>query len=157
MIVGIIGGSQIQKKEIYDTAYRTGALIAGNGWSLVCGGLGGVMEAAARGAYEAKGTTIGILPQSDKSGANAYITVPVATGIGYARNFIIISTADVLVAIDGAYGTLTEIAIALGMKKTVLSLGSWELEKVTGIDRRLFVPVATPDEAVAFIKKNVHP
>ncbi|MDD5065416.1 MAG: TIGR00725 family protein [bacterium] len=154
MIVGIIGGSQIEKKEIYDMAYATGALVARNQWVLICGGLGGVMEAAAKGAFDQKGVTIGILPQNNKSYANPYITIPVATGIGLARNFIIVHTADILIAIDGQYGTLNEIAAAMTMKKYVLSLRSWDLEKLDKFDKTFFIPVQSPEEAVHFIKNS---
>lgn len=154
MIIGIIGGSQIDKDEIYDIAYKTGSLIAQNKWVLICGGLGGVMEAAAKGAYEHQGITIGILPQAEKQYANPYITIPVASGMGYARNNIIINTADIFIAINGKYGTLNEIATALSLKKTVLGLHTWELEKSGPIDQNLFIKINTPEQAIKIIKKH---
>lgn len=155
MIVGVIGGSQIKNKKIYNQAYDTGSLIAKNNWILVCGGLGGVMEAAAKGAYEHHGLTIGILPQTETNKANPYIKIPIATGMGLARNYIIVHTADVLVAIDGEYGTLNEITAGLSLKKTVLALDSWNLKKIKNIHYRLFIPVKTPEQAIQYIIENI--
>jgi len=152
MIIGIIGGSQIENKTIYDIAYKTGALIAQNNWFLVCGGLGGVMEAAAKGAFDNKGITIGILPQSEIKCANPYIKIPIATGMGYARNHIIVHTADILLAINGEYGTLNEISAALSLKKRVIALKTWELDKIGTIDPKIFIKVNTPEEAIKVIK-----
>ena len=152
MLIGIIGGSTIDNKEIYDIAYHTGKLIAQNKWKLVCGGLSGVMEAAAKGAYENNGITIGILPHSDKNTANDYITIPIATGMGYARNYIIINTADVLIAIDGNYGTLNELSAALSAKKKIFAIRSWNLNKLD-INDKNFIPVKTPEEAIKNIEK----
>ncbi len=153
MLIGIIGGSTIENKVIYDIAYKTGNLIAREKWHLICGGLGGVMEASARGAFENNGLTIGILPYTDINKANPYITIPIATGIGVARNYIIINTADILIAIDGKYGTLNEITAALNMKKKILAIKSWELEKLNNIDKNLFIPVGSPEQAIRHIKK----
>jgi len=153
MIVGIIGGSKIENNKIYDTAFRTGVLVAQNHWYLICGGLGGVMEAAAKGAYDSNGITIGILPHPDKTNANEYITIPIATGMGLARNYILVNKADILIAINGKYGTLNEISAALNLNKKVLALHSWELEKLKDIDSSLFIPLDSPEEAVDYIKK----
>jgi len=113
--------------ELGRLAGEVGREIAGRGAVLICGGLGGVMEAAARGAREAGGVTIGVLPGPDKADANPWIEFAVATDMGHARNAIIIRTADAVVAVGGAYGTLSEIAFALKMGKPVVSLGSWEV------------------------------
>ncbi len=115
--------------ELYETARQVGREIARRGATLVCGGLGGVMEAAARGAYEEGGMTVGIVPGPSTADANPYIRVAVATEMGQARNAIIIRTADGVVAAGGAYGTLSEIALALKSGKPVVSLGSWEVSK----------------------------
>lgn len=152
MIIGIIGGSQIENKTIYDIAYKAGSLIAQNNWYLICGGLSGVMEAAAKGAYDHKGITIGILPQSETKSANSYIKIPIATGMGYARNHIIVHTADILLAIDGEFGTLNEISAALSLNKPVIALKTWELDKIKDIDPKLFIKVNTPEEAIKIIK-----
>lgn len=152
MIVGILGGSKIEDNNIYDIAFQTGSLIAQNHWFLICGGLSGVMEAAAKGAYQNNGITIGILPYAEKDHANRYITIPIATGMGFARNNIIVNTADILIAINGKYGTLNEISAALNLNKKVLALHSWELERFENIDKKLFIPLKTPGEAINFIK-----
>jgi hypothetical protein len=97
---------------------------------VVCGGLGGVMEAACRGAREAGGTSVGILPGLDRGAANPHVDVVLATGLGEARNALVVRAADALIAIGGAYGTLSEIALALKGGKRVIGLGTWEIEGV---------------------------
>lgn len=143
-IIGVIGAG-VADGETLLRAEETGRLIARSGFLLVCGGLGGVMEAAARGAKSAGGTTIGILPQPDRFSANPYIDIPVATGFGDGRNVIIVRTADLLIAVGGAYGTLSEIAFALKMEKPVIGLTSWEIPGMT--------KAATPLEAVEMARK----
>ncbi len=101
---------------------------------LICGGLGGVMEAACRGARESGGTTVGILPGTDRSAANPYVDIAIPTGLGEARNAIVARSADALIAIGGAYGTLSEIAFALKAGKRVVGLGTWEVEGVLAAD-----------------------
>lgn len=128
-IIGVIGGSTVDKTTC-DTAYQVGKLIAESGAALVCGGLTGVMEAACKGAKEAEGTTIGILPGLYLEDANPYVDIPVATGLGHGRNLIIINTASALIAISGKYGTLSEIGFALQSGKPVYGLGTWDIEGV---------------------------
>lgn len=128
-IIGVIGASAADEAAWRD-AEEIGGLIGANGFLLVCGGLGGVMEAAARGAKSAGGTTVGVLPQAERAGANPYIDIPIATGFGEGRNIIIIRTADVIVAVSGEYGTLSEIAFALRMGKPVVGLHTWEIPGV---------------------------
>jgi uncharacterized protein (TIGR00725 family) len=101
---------------------------------LVCGGRGGAMEAACRGAKEADGLTVGILPGSDRSEANPFVDVVVPTGLGEARNALVVGAADVVIAIGGGYGTLSEIALALKAGKRVVGLGTWEIEGVASAD-----------------------
>lgn len=125
-VIGVIGASAADEAAWKD-AEAVGRLIGQNGFLLVCGGLGGVMEAAARGAKQAGGTTVGVLPQAERTGANPYIDIPIATGFGEGRNIIIIRTADVLVAVSGEYGTLSEIAFALRMGKPVIGLNTWDI------------------------------
>jgi hypothetical protein len=132
-IIAVIGAGSADKK-LLAIADRVGRLIARNGAIMVCGGLGGVMEAAARGAKSEGGMTIGILPGLDKSDANPYIDVPVVTGIGDMRNAIIVRTADVLIAIGGEYGTLSEIALGLKSGKTVIGIGSWDIKGIIKAD-----------------------
>jgi len=125
-IIGVIGAGTAGE-DILGMAEETGRLIAENGCLLICGGMGGVMEASARGAKIAGGTTIGILPQPDRHTANPYIDIPIATSFGEGRNIIIVRTADVLIAVGGAYGTLSEIAFALKMDKKVIGLHTWDI------------------------------
>jgi uncharacterized protein (TIGR00725 family) len=143
-IIGVIGGSAAGE-EILGMAEETGRLIANHGCFLICGGMSGVMEAAAKGAKEGGGTTIGILPHTDRHEANPYIDIPIATGFGEGRNLVIIRTADILIAIDGEYGTLSEIAFALKMEKPVIGLRTWD---IAGI-----VKAGTPIEAVSIAVK----
>jgi uncharacterized protein (TIGR00725 family) len=111
-----------------------GRLLAERGAVLVCGGLGGTMEAACRGARGAGGTTIGILPGLDRADANPYVDVAVPTGLGEARNALVVRAADVVIAVGGGYGTLSEIALALKAGKRVIGLGTWEIEGVARAD-----------------------
>ena len=111
-------------------AEAVGHGLAEAGAIVVCGGLGGVMEAACRGAREAGGTTVGILPGSDRADANAFVDIAIATGLGEARNALIVRAVDALVAVGGEYGTLSEIALALKGGTPVVGLGSWEIDGV---------------------------
>lgn len=137
--VGVIGGAR-PDMAAREAAAKVGELIAKAGAVLVCGGLGGVMEAAALGARRAGGLTIGILPGSSTAEANPSIDVPIATGIGYARNSLVALNADALIAIDGEYGTLSEIAYGVIYGKTVVGLGTWDIRGV--------IQARTPEEAV---------
>ena len=120
----MIGGKECSSEE-YELAREVGRLIAKAGAILVCGGRGGVMEAACHGAVEEKGLTIGILPSENIREANPFVRIPIATGMGIGRNVIIVNTAQVLIAIAGQYGTLSEIAFALQSGKPVIGLKSW--------------------------------
>lgn len=124
-----------------------GRAIAEAGAVLVCGGMGGVMEAAAGGCLNAGGRTVGILPGESRLDANPYLTVAVATGMGEARNAIVVRTADAIVAVHGEFGTLSEIALALKMGKPVVGLGTWELAK-EGVPLEAIVRATDPEEAV---------
>ncbi len=121
MIIGVIGGGHCSE-EIYALAQQVGQEIARAGALLICGGMAGVMEAACRGAKEAGGTTIGILPGKMKNEANAFVDIPIVTGLSEARNVIIARSADGVIAIDGEYGTLSEIAFSLKFNKPVVGL-----------------------------------
>jgi uncharacterized protein (TIGR00725 family) len=125
--IGVIGGGTCSS-EIYEIAQEVGREIARSGFSLVCGGLGGVMEAACRGAREAGGITIGILPTANKRDANPYVDLVIPTGLGHARNVLVVHASDALVAVDGETGTLSEIAIALKVGKPIVGIKTWELE-----------------------------
>jgi len=120
-----------------------GRQLAERGAVVVCGGLGGVMEAACRGAKEAGGLTVGILPGTDRAAANAFVDVAVPSGLGEARNALVVRAADAVVAVGGGYGTLSEIALALKAGKRVVGLDSWDIEGVHA--------VADPDAAVAAV------
>ena len=122
-------------------AAEVGRLLAEQGVTLVCGGRGGAMEAACRGAKEADGLTVGILPGSDRSDANPFVDIVLPTGLGEARNALVVGAADVVIAIGGGYGTLSEIALALKAGKRVIGLGTWEIEDV--------VAAEDPEAAVA--------
>ena len=124
LIIGVIGAAKATSLG-HDNAYHVGRLIAENGAVLVCGGLGGVMESASRGCVEAGGEVLGILPGDSSVAANPYVTLPIVTAMGHARNVIIAQTANALIAIEGEYGTLSEIAISLKLAKPVVQLDSW--------------------------------
>jgi uncharacterized protein (TIGR00725 family) len=120
-------GSGNASGDLYELARTLGRLVAERGGVVVCGGLGGVMKAAARGAAEARGVAIGILPDEDRSRANGYLTYSVATGTGHARNLAVVCSGDVVVAVGGEYGTLSEVGLALKVGRPVVSLGGWNL------------------------------
>jgi uncharacterized protein (TIGR00725 family) len=132
-VIGVIGAGNANK-SIYKIAEEVGRLIAKKDAILVCGGLGGVMEASAKGAKSEGGITVGILPQNNKDHANQYIDIPVASGFGEGRNVIITRTADALIAIAGEYGTLSEIAFALKMGKPVIGINTWDVKGIIKAD-----------------------
>lgn len=123
--VGVIGAGACDD-SIYGLARRVGREIGERGWILICGGLGGVMEGSARGCLEAGGVTVGLLPGLEKAAANPYIKIPIPTGLEEGRNLLLVRAADVLISIGGAYGTLSEIALALKMNKPVVGLDTWK-------------------------------
>jgi uncharacterized protein (TIGR00725 family) len=108
--------------------------VAERGAVLVCGGLGGAMEAACRGARAAGGTTVGILPGSERADANPYVDIALPTGLGEGRNALVVRTADALIAVGGGYGTLSEIALALRHGKPVIGVDTWDIEGVVFVD-----------------------
>lgn len=126
MIISVIGESSARPR-IALLAEQVGAELARRGIIVACGGLGGVMEAACRGAKSAGGTTIGILPGDNPLSGNDYIDIPIITGMGYARNTIVAKTGAAVIAVGGAYGTLSEIGHALGDGIPVIGLETWEL------------------------------
>ena len=119
--IAVVGASQCDE-EIYSIAERVGELIAEKGWILINGGLGGVMEASARGARKKGGIVVGIIPQSEKTFANPYCSIVIATNMGHARNVVIVHSSDAVIAVDGEYGTVSEIAIALKEGKPVVAI-----------------------------------
>jgi len=129
MKIGVIGASRCNKK-IAKIAYQVGKEIAKRKAILICGGLGGVMEEAARGAKENKGLTIGILPGFSSSDANPYIDIPIVTGMDHGRNIIVVRSCDTIIAIGGREGTLSEIAFALKLRIPLIGIETWEIEGV---------------------------
>jgi uncharacterized protein (TIGR00725 family) len=127
--IGVIGGARPESR-FEEMAYEVGRHIAQAGAILVCGGLGGVMQSAARGAQESGGLTIGILPGQKPAESNPYIDVAIATGLGYTRNSLVAMNADVLIAVDGEYGTLSEIAYGRIFGKPVIGLETWDIKGV---------------------------
>ena len=126
--IGVIGAGACDEATAA-IAYDVGKGIAEAGYTLICGGLGGVMEAACRGASEAGGLTVGILPGDTVAAANAYVKIPIATGLGIARNVIIVRSSRVLIAVSGGPGTLSEIAFALQLRVPVVSVKSFSLSE----------------------------
>ncbi len=134
MIISVIGAGSCENKT-YVMAEDVGRRIAQSGAILITGGLGGVMEAASKGANEAGGTVIGILPGFSKDDANSYVTVPITTGLSHARNVIVVRSADAVIAVAGEFGTLSEIAIALKLGKPVIGINTWQnIESVVNVD-----------------------
>ncbi|MBN2227907.1 MAG: TIGR00725 family protein [candidate division Zixibacteria bacterium] len=124
--IAVVGAGKCNKR-MKDLAEQVGMTIAENGGVLVCGGLGGIMEAAAKGAKRKQGLTVGILPGNNRHDANEFIDVAIPTGIGEARNLVIIKTADAVVALPGKYGTLSEMAFCLKLNKPMVSLSAWNI------------------------------
>ena len=129
MIISVIGSSRPATQEHVDLAESVGRELASRGIKVVCGGLTGIMEAVCRGAKSAGGVTIGILPGRDASDANNYVDIPIVTGMGYSRNVIVVHSGRAVIAIGGAYGTLSEIGHALGDGIPVIGLKTWELSR----------------------------
>jgi uncharacterized protein (TIGR00725 family) len=137
MQIAVIGAGQAEPGEL-EAAYTTGRMIATNGAILICGGLGGVMEEACRGAKDAGGTTVGILPDTGRG--NLHLDIVIRTGLGHARNVLVVLSADAVIAIGGSYGTLSEIAVGLKLKHPVYGIKTWDIEGV--------IPCSSPEEAV---------
>jgi uncharacterized protein (TIGR00725 family) len=146
--VGVIGGRRCGG-EIAEIAYRVGAGIAEEGWILVCGGMGGVMEQACRGAISRDGITLGILPGNSRDTANPYLSCSVVTGLGEARNVLVVKSSRAIIAVDGSYGTLSEIALANAAGIPVIGLHSWQVDAERNAGQSLFARVVeTPEEAI---------
>jgi uncharacterized protein (TIGR00725 family) len=144
--IAVIGGGQCSKGEA-KLAEEVGRELARRGAILVCGGLGGVMEAACRGASSEGGTTIGILPGDDSQAANPYVQIPIVTGMGYARNIAVVKSAQAVIAVGGSYGTLSEISHALQNGIPVIGLNTWSLSRNNQQDKSI-IPAQSPTEAV---------
>ncbi len=144
--IAVIGGSQASARELA-LAEDVGRLLADREAVLVCGGLGGIMEAACRGARAGGGITVGILPGDKREAANPYVQIPVATGIGYARNVAVVRSAQAVIAVGGSYGTLSEIAHARQGGIPVIGLSTGSLSR-NGQEDKSIDPTATAAEAV---------
>ncbi len=146
MRVSVIGGSTVTDEE-YDRALELGRLLGERDHEVVCGGLGGVMEAVCRGARERDAHTVGILPGQDREAANRHVGTAIATGMGNARNALVVLNGDAVVAVDGGTGTLSELGLALDYGRPVAGLDTHRVDGVEGIDH-----VDTPAEAVASVE-----
>ncbi len=144
-IIAVIGGFPCSPEEAR-LAEIVGRELAKKRVILICGGEGGVMEAACKGARSEDGVTIGILPGESRQAANAYVSIPIVTGIGSARNIIIIKSAQAVIAIGGGYGTLTELGFALKFNVPVIGLNTWSLSRENQSDNSIFL---TEDPVVA--------
>ncbi len=160
-IISVIGASVVDAK-VAKIAQEVGSAIAKRGYILACGGLGGVMEAACKGAKSAKGTTIGILPGVEKSEANQYVDIVIPTGIGLARNLIVVAAGDGIIVISGGSGTLGELSFAWQLAKPIVTItpsGGWA-EKFAGQtldDRRIdkIESANTAEEALDILDKQI--
>ena len=146
MRVSVVGGGTVTEEQA-EAAEEVGRRLAERGHTVVCGGLGGVMEAACRSAGEAGGTTIGILPGEDRAAANPYVDIAIATGLGHARNPLVVMNGDAVIAVDGGPGTLSEIGFAGVFGKPIAGLGTHD---APGVE-----PVETPEAAVTFVESAV--
>ena len=150
-IVAVIGAGECDARTA-ERAEAVGRALASHGVVLATGGLAGVMEAASRGAREAGGTVLGLLPGADASAANEHVELAIATGMGDARNAILANTAEAFIAIGGAHGTLSEIAFALKRRKPVFGLGTWPIDGVVACDD----PDGAVEQALAAIELHRH-
>jgi len=146
MRVSVVGGSTVSAAD-YERAREVGRILAQRDHEVVCGGLGGVMEGVCRGASEAGGHPIGILPGEDRTAANEFVGTAIATGLGNARNALVVLNGDAAIAIDGSTGTLSEIALALDAGNPVAGLGTHDVAGVEAVD--------TPAAAVEYVKGAV--
>jgi uncharacterized protein (TIGR00725 family) len=139
--VAVVGdGRDDAPPSVLDAAELLGARVAEHGWLLVTGGRGGVMEAACRGAKSRRGTTLGLLPGLARADANGWVDIALPTGLGELRNGLVVRAADVVLAVGGGHGTLSEIALALKLERPVIGLGSWAVD---GVEE-----AAGPDDAI---------
>lgn len=156
-VIGVIGAAETTKDQ-YQLAYELGGHIANRGAVLVCGGLGGIMEAVSKGASEKGGAVIGILPGDRKSDANPYVNIAIPSAMGISRNVLVVHTADVLIAFPGSYGTLSEIALALASGKTVVYLpGVWDLKKIGTVDSARFKEAFDARQAIGLALDALRP
>lgn len=154
--IAIIGGSECSPQEAR-LAEEVGRELAKQGVILVCGGLGGVMEAACKGASSEGGVTIGILPGGSRQAANPYVQIPIVTNLGEARNVVVVKSAEAVIAIGGGYGTLSEVAHALRNSIPVIGLNTWSLSRSGQANGSIILaqdPAEAVKKAISFIKND---
>jgi len=145
--ISVFGGRDITP-DVYEDTLEIGRRLADEGYMVFCGGGAGVMEAIAKGVHDEGGIVIGVLKGQDLEEGNKYLTVPIATGIGIARNAILAYNCDVAIAISGQYGTLSEIAYAFQLKKPVIGYKTWDIDPV--------IQANTPEEVVSKLNKELN-
>ncbi len=150
LYISVIGAGRATAEQ-YSLAEEVGRLVAGTGAVLVCGGLGGVMAAAASGAKAAGGRTLGILPGHDRSAADPHLDMVVTTGIGHARNLAVVSSGDAVIAVGGEYGTLSEMALAAKLGRPVVVLDGWRVSRDEGGEGIWYA--SSPQEAIALVRQ----
>ena len=146
MIIAVVGDSSCSPEQA-KLAEAVGEQLAQRGAVIICGGLGGIMEAVCRGAKSKGGLTIGVLPGENPSMANPWVDIPIATGVGYARNMAVVKSAQAVIALGGGYGTLSEIAYALKSSIPVIGLNTWSLSR-NGQEADAIIRASNPTEAV---------
>ena len=156
LMVSVIGAG-VAEGEIAATARTVGRLLAEAQVTVVTGGLGGVMEEASRGAREAGGTTIGLLPGNDRSSANSWVTYPISTGLGDSRNALVAVAGAGVIAVGGSVGTLSELALALRRGLPVVSLHSWQLDRQRLPADSILIEAQDATEAVARLLEEIEP
>ncbi|MFI5323022.1 MAG: TIGR00725 family protein [Thermodesulfobacteriota bacterium] len=152
IVIGVIGAGYAEEEE-RATAFEVGKEIARKRCALICGGKGGVMEAACRGAKTERGLTIGVIPDDFKNDANPYVDIPVVTGMGHGRNIIVVRSSDALIAIGGGFGTLSEIAFALRLEIPVVGIKTWD---VSSEIKRAEYPGEAVEMAVGLARNRSH-
>ena len=145
--ISVFGGRDITP-EVYEDTLEIGRRLADEGYLVFCGGGAGVMEAIAKGVHDEGGIVVGVLKGQDLEEGNKYLTVPIATGIGIARNAILAYNCDAAIAISGQYGTLSEIAYAFQLKKPVIGYKTWDIDPV--------IQANTPEEVVSKLNKELN-
>ncbi len=147
VFISVIGTGDTATDRDRALAEEVGRLLAEKGAVVVCGGLNGVMEAACKGAKSAGGLTVGLLPGTDAADANPWVDIPVPTGLGYARNSIVVKAGQAVIAIAGAFGTLSEIGHAVADGKTVVGIETWDLARHGKADNHI-IKASSPADAV---------
>lgn len=148
--IGVIGASEAGADE-YKAAELIGSEIARRGGIVICGGMGGVMEAASKGANSQNGLVVGILPGKNYNEGNEYINIPIVTGFGHGRNIIVVSSSEIIIAIGGSFGTLSEISFALRLNIPVIGLNTWNVSDQIVKSKS---PLEAVDKAFSYITNN---